>query len=74
MKAQFFYQDEQDIELLNLVEGITNKLERVLSENKKFARREQVLDGYFELLQFVRISEYYNNNYKYIVEVINDNI
>ncbi len=74
IKAQFYYQDTQDIELLNLVEGITNKLERVLSENKKFARRDQVLDGYFELLQFVRISEYYNDNYKHIVEVINDNI
>ena len=73
-KTQFFYQDEIDDTLLNYTEGITNKLERVLSENKKFAKRDKVLDGYFELLQFVRLSEFYNENYKYIVQIVEDNI
>lgn len=73
-KARFFYQDEFDINLLSLVEGVTNKLDKVLSENKKFAKRDKVLDGYFELIQFLRISEFYNHNYKFIVEIVNDDI
>ena len=73
-KSRFFYQDEMDITLINYVEAITSKLERVLAENKKFNKRDKVLDGYFELLQFVRISEFYNQNYKYIVQVIDDDI
>ncbi len=73
-KAQFFYQDELDDILLNYTEAITSKLERVLAENKKFTKRDKVLDGYFELLQFVRISEFYNENYKYIIQVIDENI
>ena len=73
-KARFYYQDEMDINLVSLTEVITNKLERVLAENKKFTKRDKVLDGYFELLQFVRISEFYNHNYKYIIQVINDDI
>jgi len=74
IKSRFYYQNEQDIDLLNLVEGITFKIDRILSENKKFTNRDKILDGYFELLQFTRISEFYNDNYRYIIEVINDNI
>ncbi len=73
-KARFFNQDEIDNDLLILIEGVTNKLDKVLSENKKFAKRDKVLDGYFELIQFLRISEFYNNNYKFIVEIVNDDI
>jgi len=74
IKAQFYYQDEMDADLVMLVEGLTNKLEQALNENKKYANRDKVLDGYFELLQFVRISEYYNDNYKYTVKIEGDDV
>ncbi len=73
-KIKFYYQDFQDPNLLNLVEVITNKLDKVLGDNKKFVNRDKVLEGYFELRQFVRINEYYNENYKYIVELINGDL
>ena len=73
-KSQFYYQDDLDITFLNLVEVITNKLERILSENKKFGKRDIILECYFELLQFVRISDYYNQNYKYIIKTVDDDI
>ncbi|MCK5761420.1 MAG: PD-(D/E)XK nuclease family protein [Candidatus Izimaplasma sp.] len=73
-KARFFNQDDMDMTLIKLTEVITNKLERVLAENKKFTKRDQILEGYFELLQFVRISEFYNDNYQYIVQSIDDDI
>jgi len=34
-KARFYYQDESDQMLLNLTEVITNKLDKILAENKK---------------------------------------
>ncbi len=71
-KVKFYYEENLDNNLLSLVEGVTNKLEKGLTENKKFPKRAKVLEGYFELLQFVRISDYYNDNYKYIVEVKDD--
>ncbi|MBU1020893.1 MAG: PD-(D/E)XK nuclease family protein [Firmicutes bacterium] len=74
IKTGFYYQDELDYQLITLVERIVNKIDQILSENKKFSTRKQVLDGYFELIQFSRISDFYNSNYKYLVEVIQEDI
>jgi len=74
VKSQFYYQNELDYDLIKLIERITNKLEEVLAENKKFANRDKVLDGYFELTQFLKISEYYGSTYKYTVEADGDDI
>ncbi len=74
IKAKFYYQDELDEEVVKLIERITNKLDQVLQENKKFSNRDKVLDGYFELTQFLRISDYYSSSYRYIIEMIDDDI
>jgi DNA excision repair protein ERCC-2 len=68
IKSRFYHQKELDYDLLNKVDRVINKIDVLLSENKKFPTRKQVLDGYFELLQFSRISEYYNADYQFIVE------
>ncbi|MBN2604532.1 MAG: PD-(D/E)XK nuclease family protein [Bacilli bacterium] len=73
-KTAFYFQDDLDSQLISLVERVVNKIDQVLSENKKFPTRKQVLDGYFELIQFSRISDFYNVNYKYLVEMIQDDI
>ncbi len=67
-KAQFYVQDDMDYELVTLVERITNKIDQILSENKKFKNRDLILDGYFMLIQFSKISDFYNGKYRYIVE------
>ncbi len=74
IKSAFYYQDHLDYDLINLIERIVTTLERVLTENKKFATRKVLLDCYFELRQFVKISDFYDNDFKYMVEVINDDI
>jgi DNA excision repair protein ERCC-2 len=74
MKAQFHYQNDLDQELITKIERIVTKVEQILVENKKFSTRKQVLDGYYELVQFLRISEYYSSSYRYVVEVIDDDI
>ncbi|MFK5883695.1 MAG: helicase C-terminal domain-containing protein [Candidatus Izemoplasma sp.] len=73
-KSTFYYQNAADYELLSLVEKITLKIDRVLAENKKIPNRDKILDGYFELIQFNKISEYYNDKYRYIVEKNYDDI
>ena len=73
-KAKFYYQDELDEELITKIERIVTKVEQILVENKKFATRKQVLDGYFELVQFLRISEFYSSSYRYVVEIVDEDI
>jgi DNA excision repair protein ERCC-2 len=74
VKSAFYFQDELDYQFNSLVERVVNKIDQVLSENKKFSTRKQVLDGYFELIQFSRISDFYNGNYKYLAEMVQDDI
>ena len=74
VKSQFYFQDELDEDLIKLIERIVNKLDQILVENKKFKNRDKVLDGYFELTQFLRISDFYSSSYKYLVESMNDDI
>jgi len=74
IKSKFYYQDILDYDLVNLVERIINTVDRILAENKKFSTRKAVLDCYFELRQFVKISDYYDKDFKYIVEVVDEDI
>ncbi len=74
LKSCFYYQNELDNDLIKLVERIVTKFDQILVENKKFKSRDKVLDGYFELSQFLKISDYYSLSYKYVIEVIDDDI
>ncbi len=74
IKAQFFVKEECDLKLIKHLEKISSKMEQILSENKKFQTRKEVLDGYFVITQFLRIYDFYNTSYRYIVESVNDDI
>jgi DNA excision repair protein ERCC-2 len=67
-KARFHHQDDVDDGLIARLEQVVNKLEQILVENKKFATRKQVLDGYFQCVQFLRIRDFYGSSYRYITE------
>lgn len=74
VKAQFYVQDEMDMDFIKKLESITSKIEQILSENKKFKTRKQVLDGYYKVAQFLRISEFYSDTYKYLCIASKDDI
>ncbi len=74
IKSGFYYQDELDFELVTLVERLVNKVDQVLNENKKFPNRKRLLESYFELLQFVRITDYYDSSYRYVIKVEKEDI
>jgi DNA excision repair protein ERCC-2 len=71
-KNPFYVQDEMDSDVIGMLENILNKLEQALVENKKFKSRDKVLDGYFMCSQFVRISDFYGSNYRYVFEKIEE--
>lgn len=73
-KARFYYQDELDDTFVSLIESLTNKLEQILVENKKFAQRKDLLDGYYECVQFLKISDFYRSSYRYFVEMVDEDI
>ncbi|PAT02036.1 hypothetical protein CI105_04015 [Candidatus Izimaplasma bacterium ZiA1] len=73
-KEPFYYTDELDVEILKIAEKLMVKLEQVISENKKIPARDKILDAYFELIAFTKISEYYNDKYRFIVEKNKDEI
>ena len=73
-KARFYHQIDLDDTFLNRLESVAIKLEQILLENKTFATRKQVLDGYFQVLQFLRISDFYNDSYRYISEWLDDDM
>ncbi|MCF7927342.1 MAG: PD-(D/E)XK nuclease family protein [Candidatus Izimaplasma sp.] len=74
IKARFYFSDEVDASLITKVESITKKFDQILVENKKFDKRKQILECYFELMQFLRISDFFNDKYKYIISATKDNI
>lgn len=67
-KARFYHQDEQEYEVLKYVDRVLNKIDQILAENKKFETRKKVLECYFELFQYSRISDFYNDDYKLIIQ------
>ena len=73
-KNPFYHQDDLDVDFVNLIEQIANKVEQILVENKKFATRSQVLDGYFACVQFLRISDFYGSSYRYFVEWVDEDV
>ena len=56
------------------VQYLASKLESFLSEHKKHPNRKAVLEHYFTLMQFVRISEYYSSAYRYVIESDQDDV
>ncbi|MCF7925584.1 MAG: PD-(D/E)XK nuclease family protein [Candidatus Izimaplasma sp.] len=71
IKNPFYYQSENDIELIEKIDFLIVQLEKILVENKKFKTRKDVLDVYFELMQYRRISEFFNEHYKLFIEYQN---
>ncbi len=73
-KNPFYDQLDNEDALLEQIDFCVIQLEKLLVDKKKFATRKNVLDVYFELLQYRRISEFYNQHYRFFIELINDKV
>ena len=60
--------EELDQELINRVHHVMKKLDDLIQTHKKHPKRKAILEGYFQLAQFIRISEYFSHAFRYIIE------
>jgi DNA excision repair protein ERCC-2 len=54
--------------LLQLVKRLLVKLEQVLTSDKSIPNRSRIMEKYFALVQFSRISEFYNKEFVFLLE------
>lgn len=55
-------------EIISRTKQIVNKLEDYFNENKEFKDRKEALDIYFELVRFNKIFNYFDNNFRFIID------
>jgi DNA excision repair protein ERCC-2 len=54
--------------LLQLVKRLLVKLDQVLTSDKSIPNRSRIMEKYFALVQFSRISEFYNEEFVFLLE------
>jgi len=68
LKAKMVFSEELDLDLLEHVNKVLNKLDQFLVEHKKHPKRKVIRNSYFLLMQFVRISEFFGHAFRYKLE------
>lgn len=53
---------------------IINRCDQIFEENKGLKNKDEILESYFKILDFLRVSEYYGENHKTLVKLINDEV
>jgi DNA excision repair protein ERCC-2 len=71
-ELDFYYEDELDFELINIIKEI-NFIFDELIENEKITDNEDViLKTYFQLKEFNKISDFFNMNFKMIYDYLSE--
>lgn len=63
-----------NLDLNNILKIISNKCEQIFEENKVINDKDEIMEVYFKILDFNRISELFSYNHRQIVRLINDNV
>ncbi|MBN2268780.1 MAG: helicase C-terminal domain-containing protein [Acholeplasmataceae bacterium] len=66
--------DVPNEELLNNLSTLLKKIDRPLKDNPSYSRKSEVFDGYFLILAMLKMSERFGPNYKFNIEVEDDDI
>jgi len=74
LEVDFVTKEGLDTGLLTILKRLLNKFDQILSSEKKIPMKSQVMDVYFEVYQFVKISDYFNQEYIFTYEKINGKI
>ncbi len=65
--ATLHIDDTVDERLLFALEGVTQKLEKLLETHKKHQKRKVIREGYFMLVQFLRIHDYFTEAFRFTI-------
>lgn len=66
--------EEMDFELNKALKNIKDRVDEILYENKVIKNKDEVLDVYFKILDFLRIVEYYGDTHRVIGKLNNDTV
>ena len=74
LEANTSYIDlEPHVELNSILTTITLKCDEIFEENKKFKNKDEALDIYFKIKDFLRISEFYGETHRLIAKLEGEN-
>lgn len=74
LEVDFVQKDQLDSGLLQILKRLLIKFDQILTSEKKIPYKSQVLDTYFEVMQFIKISEFFNQEFVFIYEKINQKL
>lgn len=72
-KAIYLSVDE-DYELNKCLSALKDRTEEILNENKKIKDKDEILDIYFKIMDFCRISDFYSDTHRLIAKIEDENI
>ena len=64
----------EDYELNKALFGLKDRVDEILTENKNIKEKDEILDIYFKLMDFCRVSELYSDTHRLIAKIINENV
>ena len=67
-----FVDDFMNEDLNILIRELLTKCDDIFEHNKKIKDKDLILESYFKLLDFIRISEYFSETHKMIVKLVDD--
>ena len=65
---------EMDLELNKALKHIKERVDEILIENKTLQNKDEILDIYFKILDFLRIADYYCDTHRMLGKINNDDI
>ena len=67
-----YVSDEMDLELNKVFKNIKDRVDEIFYENKTIKNKDEILDVYFKILDFLRISDYFSETHRLLGKIEND--
>ncbi|MBE6136826.1 MAG: ATP-dependent DNA helicase [Erysipelotrichaceae bacterium] len=63
-----------NLDLNSILKQLSNKCEQIFEENKNIKNKDEIMEIYFKLLEFNRISDYFSISHRHLARLINDSV
>ena len=71
---EYFYQNENDLEIVDYITLICDEVSYLLENYDDIKEKDLLLENYFILKDYLRISELYSSSHRFVVKNVNNNI
>lgn len=69
-----YYDINDDSELNKSLNALKDRVDEILTENKNIKDKDEILDVYFKIMDFCRISTYYSDTHRLLGKIHNDSV